>query len=95
MTIPSVEKPIVQLQIRPLLNERVTLYTSSSEMRKRIVEKTILKATSDPSLLLDDPIDVALQRLLHETAVHELRIKRDEFQPGPIGHQIWEKGSTS
>lgn len=91
VTIPSMEKPIIQFQIRPLLSERVTLYTSSTEMRHRIVEKTIRKATSDPSILLDDLIDEALYRLMHETAVQEMNINRDKFQSSPIGHQLWRK----
>lgn len=92
MTIPSMDKPIIQLQIRPLLNERVTLYTSSREMRKRIVEKTINKALSDPSILLDEHIDDALHRLLHDTAVEEMQIRKDEFQPGPTGVHPWHTG---
>ncbi|WP_312944392.1 hypothetical protein [Agrobacterium sp.] len=92
MTIPSIENPVVQFHLRPFLTKRVALYTSSTEMRQRIVEKTIFKATSDPSILQDDPIDIALARLLHETAIVELRINKSMFQPGPIGHQLWQQG---
>ncbi|WP_313618035.1 hypothetical protein [Agrobacterium sp.] len=91
MTIPSIEKPIIQFQIRPLLNERVKLYTHATTTRQRIVETTIMKATSDPSILLDDLIDEALFRLMHETAVQELGIKDAEFQPAPAGNELWRK----
>lgn len=92
MSSPSMEKPIIQFQIRPLLNERVTQYTSSIEMRHRIVEKTILKATNDPTSLVEDPIDSALFHLMHETAVQEMNIKKDEFQPGSFGVHPWHTG---
>ena len=88
MTNPSIEKPIIQLQVRPLLNERLKLYTSSREMRRRIVEVTILKATNNASLFLEDDVEGSVYRLLHETAVEEMNITKDMFQPGPIGHHL-------
>ena len=88
MTNPSIEKPIIQLQVRPLLTERVKLYTSSREMRRRIVEVTILKATNNASLFLEDDVEGSVYRLLHETAVEEMNITKDMFQPGPIGHHL-------
>jgi hypothetical protein len=81
MTVPSLDKPIIQFEMRPLLSARVTLYTSSKEARQRIVEKTILIATSNPGILADEDIEASLYQLLHSTAVQELQINSNRFQP--------------
>jgi hypothetical protein len=95
MTIPSLDKPIVQFEMRPLLSARVTLYTSSKEARQRIVEKTILIATSNPGILADEDIEASLYRLLHETAVHELRMNTRTFQSEEFGHQGWSRENSN
>jgi hypothetical protein len=89
MTSPSIETPLVQFQLRPLLTDLVTLYTSSKKLRIRIVEKTILKVAGDPSKVTDDDVESVLKQLLHETAVQELKIHQNDFQSGPTGYQSW------
>lgn len=88
MTSPSFERPVFQVQIRPLLYDRVTLYTSSTEMRERIVEVTILKATSDPLTVFEDDVEGSLYHLLHETAVEEMHINNDMDRTGTVGDQL-------
>ncbi|WP_313618760.1 hypothetical protein [Agrobacterium sp.] len=91
MTGPSFEKPMFQVQIRPLLCDRVTLYTSSPEMRERIVEVTILKATSDPFTVFEEDVEGALYHLLHETAVEEMHINKDMYRTDTVGQQLQYK----
>jgi hypothetical protein len=75
--LPSATHQDAAFEIRPLLYKLACQYSSSEDVRNRIVEKTIFVAIDRSDILFDREVDEVLHNLLHETAVEELKLTTD------------------
>lgn len=78
MASPLYNKLAENTDALTLLHRLASAYTSSKDLRIRLVEKTIRIAMNDPELVLDEPIDEALHRLLRQVA-HQEGLAGTEF----------------
>ncbi|NWJ27596.1 response regulator [Rhizobium sp. RM] len=63
---------VSQSNLRALLHKWAFCYSPDTACRGRIVERTIMTLTSDPSVLDNRPVDNALRCVLHAVAKDEL-----------------------
>lgn len=66
------------------LNDRASFYTTSGQLREKIVQRCLLLALDDPSLMLKDDIEQAMFQILHDVACEEYQLAKSSrkfFKP--------------
>lgn len=86
--------------LRALIDPWAARYSPDREFRRRLVERTILVLTDDPSLLDGPSVDRAIFRVVHHLAISELnlaapRARRPYLSPkGMQATNVFPKSSS-